>query len=293
MIRFLLAFALAVSPLACALAAPGDSEALVRAINNAKRKEPVMIPAGDYDITDLKIRRSVHLVGQGEVVFFSSRPVEKGLLNPLEGVSLTVENITFRDAQSPDLNGAGIRNDGDDLTVVNCVFIGNEDGILSTGSPFGRIRIERSAFIDSGHGDGYSHAVYVSEGESLEVESSRFSGTKAGHHVKSLARVTRVANSQFDDTGAHTSYALDVSAGGDVSFTGNTVIKSADADNATIINYELTRGGKATALAIENNRIINRNPNARLLRNDTDLKPSISNNEIINEGKGRLNSGGR
>ncbi len=293
MIKLLLAFLLAALPVSGALAASGDSAALVRAISNAKKNEPVTVPSGEYDIADLRIRRSVHLIGEGEVVFTSSRPVEKGLLNPLPGASLTVENITFKNARSPDLNGAGIRHDGDDLTIVNCVFIGNEDGVLYTGSPSGRIRIDRSVFIDSGHGDGYSHAIYVNESESLEIEASRFSGTKIGHHVKSLARRTRIANSQFDDTGAHTSYALDVSAGGDVSFTGNSVTKSADADNPSIINYELTRGGDAVALAIENNRIINSHPNARLLRNDTRLKPAISGNEIINQGKGRLDAAGR
>ncbi len=293
MIRSLLALCLALVPASSGFAATGDVAALVRAIDSAKKSQPVIIPAGEYDIADLKIRRSLHLVGEGEVVLTSSRPVEKGLLNPLPGASLTVENITFRNARSPDLNGAGIRHDGDDLTIINCVFIGNEDGVLYTGSPSGRIRIERSVFIDSGHGDGYSHGIYINESESLEIEASRFSGTKIGHHVKSLARRTRIANSQFDDTNAHTSYALDVSAGGDVSFIGNSVIKSADADNPSIINYELTRGGDAAALTIENNRIINRHPNARLLRNETSVRPVISGNEIINEGKGRLDAAAR
>lgn len=288
MIRLLAALALILLPLAPAAAAPGDAGALVRAIGAAKAGETVRIPAGEYDIADLRIRRSVRLVGEGEVVFFSSSPTAKGLLNPLEGASLTVENITFRGARSPDLNGAGIRHDGADLTVIDCAFIGNENGILYTGAPSGRIRIERSSFIDSGHGDGYSHGVYVNEAASLVVTESRFSGTRIGHHLKSLARATHVSGSQFDDTRGSASYALDVSAGGDVVFSGNTVIKSADADNPSIVNYELTRGGEAVALRIENNRILNRHPNARLLRNATSVAPVIAGNEVINEGRGKI-----
>lgn len=286
--HLLAALALVLFPLAPAAASQGDASALTRAIGAAKTGETVRIPAGEYDIADLRIRRSARLVGDGEVAFFSSRPVAKGLLNPLEGVSLTVENITFRGARSPDLNGAGIRHDGADLTVIDCVFIGNENGILYTGAPDGRVRIERSSFIDSGHGDGYSHGVYINEAAALTVTESRFSGTRIGHHLKSLARTTHVSRSQFDDTSGRASYALDVSAGGDVVFAGNSVIKSADADNPSIVNYELTRGGSAVALRIENNRILNRHPNARLLRNDTAVAPVIAGNEVINEGRGRI-----
>ena len=62
----------------------------------------------------------------------------------------------------------------------------------------------------------------------------------------------------------------------------------ADADNPSIVNYELTRGGEAVALRIENNRILNRHPNARLLRNATSVAPVIAGNEVINEGRGKI-----
>lgn len=260
-----------------------DTGVLSRLINNAKHDEPVIIHTGRYDIADLKIYRSVTIIGDGDVTFYSSRPVAKGLLNPMPHVSLRVENITFEGARSPDFNGAGIRHDGDNLYVVSCRFIKNEDGILATGSPFGEITIENSEFIDNGHGDGYSHGIYVARAKRLEVASSKFLGTKIGHHVKSLADVTTVRNSQFDDADGRSSYAIDASKGGAVSVTGNRFIKSANADNETIINYDLSRGGKAVSLVITGNTYVNRHRNGRLLRNATGLQPVLRDNVVGTE----------
>ncbi|GAB4523322.1 MAG: hypothetical protein Kow00133_11240 [Amphiplicatus sp.] len=273
---------------AAATIRPGDGASLMRAIADARDDARLVVPAGEYALADVKIPRNLTLVGEGAVVFRAAGPVEKGLLNPLEGVSLRVENIAFRGARSPDLNGAGIRHDGADLTIIDCAFIGNENGVLATGAETGRIRISGSFFIGNGHGDGYSHGIYVVRAESLSVEASRFEATKIGHHVKSLARRTQVVDSHFDDTGGRTSYVLDASGGGDVVFAGNTVVKSADADNAAIVNYDLSRGGAAAALRIESNRIVNRHPSGVLLRNATAVAPVLDDNEIINEGRGRL-----
>ncbi|MBB5517827.1 right-handed parallel beta-helix repeat-containing protein [Amphiplicatus metriothermophilus] len=267
---------------------PGDAASLTRAIADAEDGARLVVPAGEYALTDVKLPRSLTLVGEGAVVFRAAGPVEKGILNPLEGVSLRVENISFRGARSADLNGAGIRHDGADLTVIDCAFYENENGVLATGVETGRIRISGSFFIGNGHGDGYSHGIYVVRAESLTVESSRFEATRVGHHVKSLARRTLILGSHFDDTGGRTSYALDVSAGGDVVFAGNTVVKSADADNAAIVNYDLSRGGAALGLRVESNQIVNRHPAAILLRNRARLAPVVKDNQIVNEGRGGL-----
>lgn len=293
MIRFasLCASILALSSAACAEPPRGDAGVLARAIHNAKKGATVRVPAGAYDVADLKIERDLTLIGDGEVVLFSSGKVEKGLLVPGWDVNFRVENITFRDAESWDQNGAGIRHDGDDLTVVDCRFIDNEDGILATGDDKGAIDIARTAFIGNGFGDGYSHGLYVSSGASLAIKDSRFVGTKIGHHVKSLAASTTITGTSFDDAGGRTSYSVDASGGGAVIIAGNSFVKSVDADNSTLINYDLTRGGAASALEITGNRIINRNPSGRLLRNSTALRAVIENNEITNEGRGRFSVG--
>ena len=188
--------------------AVADAGALAQAVARAKKGETIIVAAGRYDLTDLKIPRDLTLKGEGEVVFYTARPTEKGILNPLWDASLRVENIRFEGARAPDLNGAGIRHDGLDLTVINCVFVSNEDGILATGQDNGVITIKGSAFVGNGYGDGYSHAVYAASGKTLDISASRFVGTRIGHHVKSLAATTRIAGSSFDDGDGKTSYPV-------------------------------------------------------------------------------------
>jgi hypothetical protein len=248
----------------------------------------VTIATGRYDIGEIKVRRNLTIIGTGEVILYSSTPVEKGLLNSMPGVFLRVENITFKGARSPDHNGAGIRHDGEHLTVIGSTFEDNENGILATGAATGRIAIFGSSFIDNGYGDGYSHGIYVSSGAVLEVFASKFSGTKIGHHIKSLAARTDIRLSILDDANGRSSYAIDVSKGGDVTIRDSTIIQAANGDNAAIINYDLSRGGEATGLAILNNHIINRHPNGVLLRNAAPITPELKGNTITNEGRGKL-----
>ena len=288
-IRSILLLLAALAPTSALADATVSSVAeLQKAVARARAGETITLAAGRYDVADLKIPRDLTLKGEGEVVLYSSRPVEKGLLNPLPGASLRVENMSFIGARSPDDNGAGIRHDGHDLTIVNCRFEDDEDGVLATGDEKGSIRIEDSEFIRNGHGDGYSHGIYVSSGALLDIRRSRFVGTRIGHHVKSLARETYIRESVLDDADGRTSYDVDASRGGAVVIESNLIIQSADSDNYAIFNYDLSRGGEAAGLTIRNNRIVNRCPKGILLRNGSGLAPVIENNVIVNEDGGRL-----
>ncbi len=282
--------AFAFTPLSAAWAeiAVASAAELRDAVDRASKGETIVIAAGRYDLTDLKLPRDVTLKGDGAVTFYSARPTEKGILNPLWDASLRVENIRFEGARAPDLNGAGIRHDGMHLTVINCVFENNEDGILATGQDEGEVTITGSAFIGNGYGDGYSHGLYAAGGRTLTITASRFIGTRIGHHVKTLTPVTKITGSSFDDADGQTSYSIDATHGGSLTITGNSFIQAANGDNSTIINYDKTRGGVAEALVITNNRFVNRNRNGRLLRNDTDIVPVLEGNEVINEDGGRL-----
>lgn len=284
---FLRAAAPALLLAACSASARAeDGEWLEKQISSAKSGATVEIPAGVYDVTDLKLYKSVKLLGaaDGKTVLRSAEATEKGLLVPLSGVDLTVENISFIGARSWDRNGAGIRHEGRNLTILNCRFISNEDGVLATGDTDGVITIRNSAFIDSGFGDGLSHGIYVLNGKKLDIDKSRFEGTRIGHHVKSLADATVVTNTILDDANGQGSYAVDASKGGDVRIEGNTITQAADGENDSIINYDLTRGGKAVSLLVAGNKIVNRLDGGTLLRNDTKLAPQMADNEIVNEG---------
>ena len=141
--RLLLAFCLFVffAPYAQAQMLVDSPAGLRLALERTPEGGDVFLAPGRYDVADLKIGKTVTLKGRGDVILFSSKPVAKGLLNPLPGVSLTVENIVFTGAQSPDKNGAGIRHDGANLTIINSIFRDNENGILSTSAEDGVINI--------------------------------------------------------------------------------------------------------------------------------------------------------
>jgi hypothetical protein len=269
------------------IAHANDAAWLARAINSAKSASVVDVPAGDYDLKDFRIAKSITLRGSpdGKTVFRSAEVTDKGILVPQAGVDLRVENISFEGAKSWDRNGAGIRHEGRNLVVVNCRFLGNEDGILATGDERGEIVIDRSLFEDSGFGDGQSHAIYVSSGARLEVVGSRFYSTRIGHHVKSLAGRTIVRASTLDDGYGRTSYAIDASRGGDLIVENNNFVQSRDSDNHAIINYDLTRGGAASMLVIRGNAVVNLLDGGVFLRNDTKLAPVMTANRIESRGK--------
>src|SRR5258705_5380279 len=71
----------------------------------------------------------------------------------ISGNDTTVPKIEFSGATVPDKNGAGIRPEGNNLTVRGCYFHDNEDGILSGGSAGSQILVESSEFANNGFGD--------------------------------------------------------------------------------------------------------------------------------------------
>jgi hypothetical protein len=62
----------------------------------------------------------------------------------ISGNDTVVENIEFSGAAVPDANGAGIRFEGVNLTVRNCYFHHNQNGIL-TRVPIPPSVVRRSA----------------------------------------------------------------------------------------------------------------------------------------------------
>ncbi|WP_460021546.1 hypothetical protein [Magnetospira thiophila] len=203
----------------------------------------------------LLIEQDLVIMGVGDVVFDVGQ-VTKGALVTQGAANLYVENITFANANNTYLNGAGIRHQGSNLTVVNSTFENNQNGILGGGDGQ-TVHIVGSEFIGNGAGDGFSHAIYISGGDSLVVEDSSFRDTSIGHHVKSLCAETVVRNSILDDGAGTASMNIDVTAGGDLLVEGNTLIQSPASDNPHMIWYSTSRGGTAGSITIRDNVIIN------------------------------------
>jgi hypothetical protein len=99
-----------------------------------------------------------------------------------------VEWIEFSECQVPDENGAGIRQEGNDLTVRHCYFHHNQNGILAGTVNPSTIRIEHSEFGYNGFGDGYTHNLYINNIDSLIFRFNYSHHAIVGHELKSRAR---------------------------------------------------------------------------------------------------------
>ena len=233
------------------------------------------------------ISHDVSFVGVGDVTFDIGQVAKGGLVTGAGG-DLYVENISFENAWNREFNGAAIRHqsgeNSGDLIVVNSNFVGNQNGILGGGGSGTEVIVKDSTFHDNGHGDGKSHAIYVNSGDSLVVESSVFTGTNEGHHVKSIADHTVVRNSTLGDGNDTASMAIDINGGGDVIVEGNTIYESQLSSNSDIIYYDTSRGDSAGTLTVRDNNVVNQGDTATFVAVSLTDRPYtdvvLENNQI-------------
>src|SRR5688500_8597756 len=146
---------------------PGQPHATLRAaIAAASTGDTILIDAaGDYD-GDVCAWSKDGLTLRG----VNGRPRIDADGNSAQGKAIwvvagddtTIENVELSGCRVPDANGAGIRQEGANLTVRHAYFHDNENGILSGARAGSTITIEYSEFAHNGAGDGYSHNLYSS-----------------------------------------------------------------------------------------------------------------------------------
>lgn len=154
------------------------------------------------------------------------------------GVNTAVENIEFSGAAVPDLNGAGIRADGQDLAICGSYFHDNQEGILG-GS--GNLLIEYTEFARNGNCTdpvgGCAHNIYVT-GNRFTLRYSYSHHASIGHLVKSRALENRILyNRIMDEADGTSSYVIDLPNGGLSYIIGNLLQKGPNADNSTMVIY--------------------------------------------------------
>ena len=206
----------------------------------ARAGDVIQITAGDYrgDVatwtaSDLTICG----VGGRARLFADGRHAQGKAIWVIAGDNVVVDSVEFHDAKVPDRNGAGIRSEGRGLTILNCGFYDNENGILG-GRSGSIITIDRSEFARNGFGDGQSHNIYIGRADKLLVSASFFHSAKVGHNFKTRAAQTRVEGSYFmDGRDGTSSYLFDASNGGAVYLRGNLFHKGPKAENAIAIAY--------------------------------------------------------
>jgi hypothetical protein len=231
----------------------------------------------------------ITIVGMGPGVIITGAPTQgKGLL-VLSGKNVTVQNITFMNAEDGNGNGAGIWFGGTNLTVLNDTFINNQDGILTTPNKASTITVKNCTFDGNGStaggSKGAAHAIYAGSAALLDVEDSTFTNTKEGHDIKSRANNTIIKNNSITDGPTGTSsYLIDIPNGGAATITGNTLEKGPLSSN---YSYAITVGEEgatnpAGAVLIADNTFVNDDSTKTVFAHNQSGNPdfTVANNTI-------------
>lgn len=208
----------------------------------AQDGDTIVIAAGEYkgDVCAWRANNlTIRGAGIGKTVLDADGKICMGKgLWVVCGVNAKIEGITFKGAKCPDKNGSGIRLDANgDLTIKACSFEGNENGILTGVSPDATLTVDKCVFYKNGHGDGYSHNLYIGKIKKLVFKNSSSSHALMGHNLKSRALETVILNSVFDDGQDGTSsYLVNCPNGGKVTMKGCTLVQSPAASNGVMVS---------------------------------------------------------
>ncbi len=240
------------------------------------------------DLTLRGVNGRPHLKAQG-------RSAQDKAIWVIKGDRVTVENIEFSGAQVRDLNGAGIRAEGADLTIRNCHFHHNQMGLLTGNHPTSQILIEGSEFNDNNvnyrrYGK-LGHNLYIGWVKKFTLRNSYVHDAAIGHNVKSRAQETHILYNRISDEINGSSYLIDIAEGGDAYVIGNLLRQGRNNDNDTLISYaaEANRNGRDQALIVAHNTLVNDADDGTFVRNHNVSRGILVNNLAV--GPGRLISG--
>lgn len=207
----------------------------------------------------------------------------------ISGSDTTVENIELTGTSVESHNGAGIRQEGPNLTVRHCYIHDNEEGILAGDEPSSTITIETTEFANNGYPDGQSHNIYINHIQSFVLRYSYSHDAVSGHLVKSRARENFILYNRLTGEAGTSSFELDLPNGGRSFVIGNVIEQGPLSENGTIIAYgEEGLTNPETTLFLVNNTVVNnRAGSGPLISIGTGALPAVLRNNIFN-GSGML-----
>jgi hypothetical protein len=225
----------------------------------------IEIDAGNYD-GDAAVWRQHRLtirgVGGRAHLRANGAHAEGKAIWVVKGNDTTIEGVEFSGAKVPDQNGAGIRLEGTGLTVRDCYFHDNENGILTGANQASDVVVEHSEFAHNGIGDGYTHNLYIGNVRSFTLRFSYVHHAIGGHNVKSRALRNNITyNRIMDESDGRSSYAVEFPNGGLAIVIGNVIQHGPEAENSTIVSYG-AEGLKypPNELYFVNNTVVNDRP---------------------------------
>lgn len=240
-------------------------KSLAAAARQARDGTLIEVDAGDYiaDVAawpqhDLTLRA---VGGRVRVVAAGAHVQGKGLF-VTRGQRQRIEGFDFIGCTVPDRNGAGIRVEAGSLTLVDCGFRDNENGVLTANDEAIELDIVDCDFGPIALRSGLTHNCYVGAIRRLSVTGSYFHGGLLGHLLKSRAAVNHILyNRLTDEAGGRASYELEFPNGGVAVVMGNLIMQSATTENAHVISFGV-EGAKwpKQALYLVHNTLVDQKP---------------------------------
>jgi hypothetical protein len=230
---------------AATLNVPGEYISLSAAVSAAGDNDTILIQSGAYtsNIVATISQDNLTIRGNGGKAHLNATGVSisnKKAILVTTGNNITIDNVEFSGASVPDENGAGIRHEGGLLTIKNCYFHDNENGILTSGQGAqGELMVQNSEFNHNGLGRaGYTHNIYVGHIGKFTFYGSYSHHATHGHNIKSRASENHILYSRImDETNGNASYDIDLPNGGLTYIIGNTVHQGTLTENSTMISY--------------------------------------------------------
>lgn len=175
------------------------------------------------------------------------------------GNNTIVDSIEFSLCTCASQNGAGIRQEGINLTVRHCNFHDNEEGILAGDNAASDILIEHTEFYNNGYGDGYSHNLYINHVNSLTFQYNYSHHAHIGHELKSRAYTNYILYNRIANEDGDASREIDLPNGGTAVIIGNEIEQGPNSQNSNIIGYGLEGLTNPTShsLYLVNNTVVN------------------------------------
>ena len=174
----------------------GPYHSMGEAVGQAKPGDTVKLAPGEYfecaqiGVPDLTIQ------GAGPTTVITDRTCFGKALLIGRANNLTVRDLVLARARVPDQNGAGIRMEGQGLTVERVRFQNDQVGVM--GGNADQIRITDCVFESGGvAGERPGNAVWIGPATRLLVERSTFTGVKGGQ-IASAADQTELTGNRIE-----------------------------------------------------------------------------------------------
>lgn len=252
------------------------------AIAAAANGDVIEIDAGTYsgDVCNVN-KNNLTLRGVGGLAKLDAAGKNSGgkAIWVISGSDTVVENIEFTGATVPDQNGAGIRQEGANLTVRGCYFHDNENGILAGDNMNSTITIERTEFANNGFGDGQTHNLYINHVAKLVFQYNYSHNAKVGHLLKSRALETWVLYNRLTQESGDGSYEIDAPNAGRTYIIGNLIQQGPNTQNGSIVSYGREGpSNPSNELFVVNNSFVNERPNGGTFLN---MDPGVTIPAIV------------